>query len=363
MQEESPPAQHISSVINCWQLQGHDIELLHPGNTLGKQYKEEGDKKGLPLIWERVQKDWNFSQYLANAIQQHKPEVVYHRYANSTIFPILRCKLTSVPLVLEINADLDVDLSGYWGNSRLMRGMIKLLASLQYLLADHIIVVSEGIGDKLRRKPLINNQKISVVPNGADLEVFRPLNKLDCRRELALDEEGDYLIFSGKFQLYQGVQTILQVAQQLRNTNPSLKIILVGDGPEEENLRESVEHLNISSEIIFTGWCPPEITAKYIGASDICLAPYTSDVLLNPTEKITLGASMKGSPLKIFTYLASGRPVIASHFAEAGQFVKENQVGFDVEPENPTILADKISTLLLDKEYLEEMGIRARAHA
>jgi glycosyltransferase involved in cell wall biosynthesis len=138
---------------------------------------------------------------------------------------------------------------------------------------------------------------------------------------------------------------------------------LVGEGSNETQLKKLVQEYGLSSSVIFTGWCSPQETALYLGASDICLAPYTREVLIDPNQSQTYDAVMNRSPLKIFSYMAAGRPVIASHFAEAGIFVEKRGAGIAIEPENPSILAQEILNLLNDKERLREKGENARIAA
>ena len=134
----------------------------------------------------------------------------------------------------------------------------------------------------------------------------------------------------------------------------------MGEGVEVNYLKNKVKNLRLTNSIEFPGWCSPEITARFLGASDICLAPYTRDALLDSSKKDTLGALMKGSPLKIYTYLAAGRPVIASHFSEAGLFIEQYQAGIAIEPDNPSALAREINRLLADPSKMERMGENSR---
>ena len=358
--DRSSPSQHIINIISNWEKQGHTVRLLHPLNTIGRPYKELKEVTKNALIWERLQKDWSFCVHIIKELKTHDYDLVYHRYAFSSIFPVIVTKLKGFPLVMEINADLAADLERHWGGSPLMVVLIKLSAVMQYLLADQIIAVSEGIGERLRNNLLVNNSKVAVVPNGADLEIFQPISKHTSRKDLGIEQDEYVVVFTGSFQKYQGVEIIIDAARLLKIDNFSVKIFLVGEGVEVNYLKNKVKNLRLTNSIEFPGWCSPEITARFLGASDICLAPYTRDALLDSSKKDTLGALMKGSPLKIYTYLAAGRPVIASHFSEAGLFIEKYQAGIAIEPDNPSALAREINRLLADPSKMERMGENAR---
>jgi glycosyltransferase involved in cell wall biosynthesis len=69
---------------------------------------------------------------------------------------------------------------------------------------------------------------------------------------------------------------------------------------------------------------------------------------------------MKGSPLKIYTYLAAGRPIVASDFAEAGMLVQKIGAGIAVPPERPDLLAEAIGYVLNHPEEAGAMGKAGR---
>ena len=360
---QSSPAQHILSVIAGWEKQGHSVRLLHPHAAIGQAYVESSPGSKISLILDRFRKDWSFSWALVQELRKGSYDLAYHRFALSSVFPVLRAKLAGVPLVLEINADLDSDLERHWGGNPIISLLIRWMAALQFYLADRIVAVSEGIGEKLRRNPLVKPERVAVVPNGADLDQFYPRDKSQARQELGLDTEMNLVVYAGGFQPYQGVEDIILAAAQLDEEDCSLQICLLGEGPEKARLQEMAASQGISSRVKFVGWCSPEITALYLAASDLCLAPYTRAALMDPTVKDTFGAPMKGSPLKIYTYLAAGRPVIASHFAEAGVFVEDHKAGIAVEPNDPGGLAGRIRYLLDNPRMLMNMGESAQCAA
>ena len=359
-ESQSAAGQHISSVVEHWKKQGHQVKLLYPAITIGVEYKESEEKSNPALLLERFKKDWSFSSAVLKELNSQAYDLVYHRFAHSSIFPVIRTRIRGIPVVLEVNAGLDADLKVHWGENRLMATLIRILGFLQNLLVNRIIAVSEGLGEKLRSSLAIRGSKVVVVPNGVDLEQFHPISKSDAQQELGIIGDRPVLVYAGGFHPYQGVDVIIKAARLLYEDGFPVQIFLVGAGMERDYLQELVKRLELGSLVYFPGWCSPAVTAKYLGASDICLAPYTREALLDPLSEITRGAYMKGSPLKILTYLAAGRPVIASHFDEAGILVEKYKAGLAIPPGDPEILVKHIRALANDPSMQEVMGINAR---
>lgn len=136
-------------------------------------------------------------------------------------------------------------------------------------------------------------------------------------------------------------------------------LLLVGDGVARSAVEERVRKYGLEPNCILYGWLPEADSAIVIGASEVCIAPYNL-LASGTTEKqpSAYGAHLRGSPLKIFTYLACGRPVVASHFKEAGAFVASIGAGIAVPPEDAVALASAIELIMNDPNamHLGEIG-------
>jgi glycosyltransferase involved in cell wall biosynthesis len=104
----------------------------------------------------------------------------------------------------------------------------------------------------------------------------------------------------------------------------------------------------VSDEFIFTGIVPYEEVSKYISASDICVVP---------KRQLKSGYS----PLKLYEYMACGKPVVASR-VEGFTILEQNNAGILVEPENPENIANVIIKLLNDEKLREELGRNGREY-
>jgi len=134
---------------------------------------------------------------------------------------------------------------------------------------------------------------------------------------------------------------------------PQSVFLVIGDGPSRESLIDLAEQLGVSDRFIFTGAKPYTSVPLYINASDLCVAPFVS------WER---NIRIAGSPLKMYEYLACGKPVVASDIEGVRQILAESKSGVCVPAENPRELASAVVRLLCDPETRQSMGENSRRH-
>jgi glycosyltransferase involved in cell wall biosynthesis len=225
-----------------------------------------------------------------------------------------------------------------------------LAEEINFRLSDKIICVTEGIKREIVRRYKVNEGKLVVIPNGANIELFRPLDKHGCRRKLGLEEDAFYVGFVGSFAPWQGLDILIEAARQVKEQGYSqIKYILVGDGECEYILRQKVQGYKLEDEIRFTGRVAYEQVVNYMNACDVAVAPFT-----------TKGSAALSSPLKLFEYLACGRPVIASRVDGVKEVIEEGKCGYLFEPGDAEELAKRIIQSYQERDALQEMGLRGR---
>lgn len=353
---------HVINIVKELAHLGHTVTLIHMGSPLsdldGVRQIALGNSTVAPTppIWRNIK----LGREIAREWRSGAYDVVYHRFDKSTVLPPLVARLWRMPLVVEVNSDLRSE-PYLLRKSRLQHSLIQFIERMNYLCANHIIVVAEGIKHSLRKVYGLVESKITVVSNGADLDVIMPMHRDACCQSLGLELDRRYSVFTGTFQVWQGLETIIEAYVHVRKTHPEAACLLIGDGPERPNLEARISALGLSSAFCLPGWCSPQQVALYLGASDLCLAPYANDAAATPTPGAApRGALMRGSPLKVYTYLAAGRPVVASHFQEVGLLVEEIGAGLSIPPERPDCLAEAICHILENPQEAERMGRTAR---
>jgi glycosyltransferase involved in cell wall biosynthesis len=218
--------------------------------------------------------------------------------------------------------------------------------------SDRIIAVTTGIKANLEKGYNIPGEKIVVVSNGANTLLFRPLEQETCRRELGLNLKLSFVCFVGNLAPWQGVEYLIKAAPHILSTFPECHFLIVGDGVMKHNLIKLSRELEVEDKFIFTGVIAYDRVPLYINASDICAAPF----IFARNAKIGL------SPLKLYEYMACGKPVVASNISGVSDVLEASGGGIPVLPENPGALAEGILRLLENPDLRVKLGSKGLSY-
>jgi glycosyltransferase involved in cell wall biosynthesis len=261
-----------------------------------------------------------------------KPDVVYYRWMDSP-HPLLFARLVGAQCVCEVNGEPVPD----WSETdrRVKRRLRHWLASHALSRCDRVVVLTDGLRDLVVRHYGVAAERVAVLPSGTDTGLFVPQDVAACRRRVGVSLEREYIGFVGSFYRYQGLQCLLDAMVIIRRTMPSVHLLLVGDGEASLELKQQAERLVLNPHITWAGRIPYQEVPTWIGAMTLCVAPFRGD-------------RGETSPVKIFDYLACGRPVVASAIPSvSATFVQGAGVAF-VPPDDPSALAQTIVALLND---------------
>jgi len=272
--------------------------------------------------------------YLFLHFIKSKPDIIYARS---------KIGIASLSISLLFNTPRVVEVNGLSIEDTKMRN--------ESAIRIKIIAVTPGLKKKIEELYNIPDEKVVVIENGANTDLFKPLNKNECVRELNLPDSFQYVCFVGNLAPWQGVEYLIEVAPLILKKVPNTKFLIVGDGMMKEKLIGLAEKTGISDKVIFTGTVPYEEVPKYINASDVCISPFIR------RRNETTGVS----PLKIYEYLSCQKPVVSSRIPNL-EFIEQQNTGILVEPESPDKLAKTIIKLLEDEKLREEMGKNGREY-
>jgi glycosyltransferase involved in cell wall biosynthesis len=286
---------------------------------------------------------------------------------------VLRCErpdaviATSPPLVAAIpgwigavrhRARLVFEIRDLWPESAVTTGVLRergLLTRILYALerwacrvADRINVLTPAFRDDVVRRGLAPAEKIVFVPNGADLDLFRPGPRDNAaRRELGWGDRF-VVMYAGAHGRANAIGQLVEAADRLRD-RPDILIASVGDGPERVRWKTAAQERKLAN-ILFHGAQPKERMPEIVNACDVGAAVLQD----NPTFRTVY-------PNKVFDYMACERPTLLAIDGVARQLVcEEARAGVFVGPERPEELAQAIRRLADDPRGRAEMGRRGR---
>jgi glycosyltransferase involved in cell wall biosynthesis len=281
--------------------------------------------------------------------RREKPDALYVR-ETPLLAPAIVARFFRIPLFLEMNGALLDE----WGGSlgRCQRALLALLLRHQARSAARILAMTGALADFAQSRYAVPAARIQVIPNGADVELFQPGGRTEVRRRLGFEEDIGIVCWVGTYQRWQGVEALLDAFTGLSKRVEGVRLLLVVK-PLGPSLKESIRQRGIGARTTVVS-VPHERVADYITASDVCAAPFADDSRNRLTGL---------SPLKLWEYLACGRPVVASRLPDL-QFIEDNQLGCLFSPGDAESLRECLQRLLqLRGAERDAMTARCRAFA
>ena len=257
-----------------------------------------------------------------------------------------------VPFVFEVRDLWPESLAavGAAGEGSRLHRALATIAGFLYRRADRIVVVTSAFKDHLIRHWRVPEKKISIVENAVEVDLFRPDPGASAVRG-SLGLEGRFLVcYIGTMGMAHGLETLLDAAQELRESSPRVMFLLIGEGAEKERIVRLARDRRLNN-VHFIDQQPRERIPAYISAADVCL------VMLKKSELFKTVI-----PTKLLEYMACEVPVIVAVDGEARRIIEEAQAGVFVEPESSGALAGAVLELADNPGRRQTMGRNGRKY-
>jgi colanic acid biosynthesis glycosyl transferase WcaI len=236
--------------------------------------------------------------------------------------------------------------------SRVLRAFLKGLERFVYRRAARVVVIAPFMARHIASCG-IPEAKIPFVPDWVDTRQIFPLPRTPnaLREELGVGDR-TVALYSGNMGHSCGLEDVLAAAGILSQRRPDLVFVLAGEGTQRQRLMRQAEEMKLPN-VIFASLQPRERLPEVLAAGDIGLVP------------LRRGLSSVSLPSKIYTLMASGRPMVAAldSGADAWQLIQDARAGVCVEPGNVEALASAIETLCRNPELARELGRNGRRYA
>jgi len=226
-------------------------------------------------------------------------------------------------------------------------------ARISYRLAQKIICVSEPAKLHLIQTWDVDPEKIVVVPNGVDIELFAATfyDSQAVRAQLGLSNQ-PVVMFVGGFQPWHGLENLVESFAQVVRLVPEAILLLVGDGPIRSAIEQKSAELGLADRVIITGFVPHDRIPEMLAIADVVTAPYPR-----------LPEEMWFSPLKLYEYMAAGKAIVASKEGQISDVIQDGCTGLLVEAGDVEGLAQALIKLLEAPAERERLGQNARRQA
>lgn len=212
-------------------------------------------------------------------------------------------------------------------------------------LMDHVVCVSEGQAEKVRRWCRVPAGRMSVIRNSARLGAFENTDPHARGRLLGFFPAGvsQVVVGAGRFSPEKGFGVLVEAAHAICRDNPGAGVVLFGEGPLRGDLEQRVAELGLAGRVVLPGFRTD--LDSLIGAADVVVLPSFTEGLPN----VALEAS------------AAGVPVVATAVGGTPEAIADRVNGFLVPPGTPAAIAAKVTELLCDPLLRARFGDAGRA--
>jgi glycosyltransferase involved in cell wall biosynthesis len=347
-----------------WVKKGHNVTVVtsvySKSDLKASKFIERQQIEGIHLIVLNIKIDnkqhplrrvWTFIQYSLLSVyfaMVEKHDVVVASSGPITVgIPALLSKIIRrKKMVFEVR-DLWPDTAIEMGyvNSRLLKKMMYAFEKFCYNMSDLIVTLSPGSAQNIVSR--YKNYNTISVTNSANIDLFEHTDEKIVENFGLLDTS--FAIYTGNIGEVNNSRLLLEAARRIKERSiEDLKIILVGDGQQKEELQEISEEQNLQDYFLMLDLMPKEKLVSLLKYSIASLIPLANKPLLNTS-----------SPNKLFESLAAGVPVIQTTTGWIRELIETHDIGFTVSADEPDELVDALLTLKNKPELRSRLGKNA----
>ncbi|MFA5250984.1 MAG: glycosyltransferase family 4 protein [Phycisphaerae bacterium] len=322
--------------------------------SIAAGYNDPYDGTAMPG-WRRMLKFYEFARLAVQVgMKFDKPDVVFATHTPLTVglAGIKMSRHFKVPFVFEVRdiwPDALVNVGAL--KNPLIIWWLRRMAKKIYAAANHIVALSPGMKEGIIRVG-VPEEKITVIPNSSDLELFRPdLDGSAGRTRLGLGDRFAAIYF-GAMGFANGLEYLIETARILSERGrDKIVIVLHGDGGKKLELKKMAGDYKLTN-VVFSDLVPDKAeVARIVAGCNACLVIYRA------------AKEHTWSPNKMFDALAAGKPVLINVQGWLGETIENNGCGRYVDSGHPEALADAMEELSVNPKLCQQMGKNARALA
>lgn len=357
----SSQAMHIRSLVEALKADGHEVTIVSPPGVdplksagMMPFLRKEDRAHGLQRVWKYISCEcpqfvfevfellYNlFLPFRLLPVLWRQPDAaLYERHAYFMFMGVLLGRWLKRPVILEVN-----ELSGFTRvRGLIMTRLARRIDAWVFSQATHILCVSRVLADEAQRRGA-KAERVHVLPNAIDVDRFRGSGLRQLLRVRLGLEHSVVLGHVGLFLQWDRLDILIEVAKSIRDRHPEIKVLLVGDGPEMQNLKQTAFRLGLEKEVIFSGPVPRDDVPAYIDAMDICVLP---------------DSSAFGSPIALFEFMAVGKPCVVPDLGPMRDVIDDHVTGIMFPHGEHNGLKQALLSLVENVALRNQIGAQAK---
>lgn len=339
-------ARHL---IEALRAEGHQVDVVQAAGRPGTAAAVSGYRSLLkrlvpaaaPVLRDigRLALGRAHARRVASAARDEGADVIIETQVHLVASGARAGRRSGVPLILD-------DCSPPTEEAALGRGLARLAGPLfrrQAAAATALAVSSRALARRLEEEGA-PKEKLRVVPNAADATRFDGADREDVRRRYDLGDRLT-LVYMGSFQPWHRVDLLVDALPRM---DPSVRLLLVGDGAGREAALARAAELGVADRIVAPGALAGRRMADALAAGDIAVLPGTNDY---------------GQPMKLLDYAAAGLPAVAPDLPPVREVLEPGVTGLLFPPGDRDGLVAAIARLVGDDDLRRRMAAAARSAA
>lgn len=276
--------------------------------------------------------DWTIVRDIFQLIKQKNIKIVFSYQYHANLYGRLGATIAQVPCTVASVHNV------YTIDKKIHRRVInKYLAKF----TDKIVAVSKAVKEDILRYDSISDNKVEIIYNGVEMNKFLDMNGNSIRSEFGISLDTRVIGTVGRLTPQKGQRHLLEAMSKIKEKFPRIVLLMVGDGPMKDELKNYARILGLNDTVIFTG--PRRDIPSLLAAMDIFVLP----------------SLWEGLSISLIEAMAAGKPVITTDIPPIREVINSEKAGILVPPHKSKAIADAIELLLRNKNLAESLGIAA----
>jgi glycosyltransferase involved in cell wall biosynthesis len=270
-----------------------------------------------------------------------------HSHEEGSWFGVLIAAMLGVPHLYDMHSSLPQQLTNFsFSQSRVLARTFAWLERFVVRRSKVVVVICPHLADVVREiEPAVPAILIENAPGSGDAPVAGSGERV--RRELGLAPTAPIVLYTGTFEAYQGLDLLFAAARGVLDARADARFVLAGGRPEQIAVaRDQAVRAGVAAAVIFAGERPADEIPLFLDAADVLVSPRSTGT---------------NTPLKIYQYLRSGRPIVATRLLTHTQVLNDDVA--ILTSATAEGFAAGILTALNDMDRAREVGTSARALA
>ncbi|MCU0887076.1 MAG: glycosyltransferase family 4 protein [Rubritepida sp.] len=334
---------HLDALVAALRAEGHEVRVVGPAAYEQAGLGEENRliatvRRLLPkFAAELAELAYSIPAYLrlARAAREFRPDAIYERYNLFYLSGAWLARRLRLPFLVEVNAPLAEERARFGGLA--LAPLARWSERFVWRRATRVLPVTAVLARHVEAAG-VPPTRIAVIPNGIDLDEFPDPAPAPSADPLVLG-------FVGFVRDWHGLDAVVRGIAAWQGP-PALSLLVVGEGPARPGLEALARELGIADRVRFTGLAQRDAVPGHIAGFDVALQP---------------AAVPYASPLKVFEYMAAGRPIVAPDQPNIHEVLRDGETALLFDPATPGALWTAIGRLAADPALRARLGAAARA--